>query len=479
MINLTDFIIKQPNIMKNTNLLILVLFMAATVFAQERGAINPETLKKLEQSFDANDPNNKAILNALTENDIKKLAKNRDNIQATDHQFKYKVKVTGISDQKSSGRCWMFTSMNVLRPMVIDKYKLAEFEFSHNYLYFYDILEKSNLFLEAVIKYADKGFDDKYVEWLFKSPVGDGGVWNSFTNLADKYGLVPKSVMPETHTSSNTYQMVKLIKRKLRESGLEIRKMKAEKSNLKNIYLKKNEMLSDIYRILVLNLGVPPKNFKYRFVNKDGNIGELKEYTPKSFMNEVLPEINFQDHIMLMNDPTRPYYKLYEIDYDRNVMEGKNWKYINLPNEELKQYALASIKDNSAMYASCDVGKQLDKDAGILDVDNYDYESLLGVKFGMDKAERIQSFESGSSHGMALVAVDTDENDKTTMWQFENSWGTKSGHKGYLTFTDKWFDEYMFRVVIHKKYLPEKVLKILNTKATLLPPWDPMFMSDF
>lgn len=160
-------------------------------------------------------------------------------------------------------------------------------------------------------------------------------------------------------------------------------------------------------------------------------------------------------------------------------MEGKNWKYINLPNEELKQYALASIKDNSAMYASCDVGKQLDKDAGILDVDNYDYESLLGVKFGMDKAERIQSFESGSSHGMALVAVDTDENDKTTMWQFENSWGTKSGHKGYLTFTDKWFDEYMFRVVIHKKYLPEKVLKILNTKATLLPPWDPMFMSDF
>lgn len=237
-------------------------------------------------------------------------------------------------------------------------------------------------------------------------------------------------------------------------------------------------MLGEIYRILAMNLGEPPTEFKYRFVDKDGNIGEYKTYTPKSFMKEVLGDIDFNNYVMLMNDPTREYYKMYEIEYDRNVMEGRNWVYLNLPNDELKKFAIASIKGNTPMYASCDVGKQLNNTIGFADIDNYDFEDLYGIDFGMSKADRIKTHESGSTHGMALIAVDTDENDNPVKWQFENSWGTKSGHNGYLTFTDEWFNEYMFRVVVLKKYLDEKTLKLLDQKPIMLPPWDPMFKAD-
>ncbi|MBI9066315.1 MAG: C1 family peptidase [Salinivirgaceae bacterium] len=456
--------------------LTLIVFTLAS-FAQ-KGSITSDQLNQIRKSYDKNDAATKALTNALTNNDVKKIALNRENLGEINHDFKYKVKVKGISDQKSSGRCWMFTSMNVLRPMVIDKYQLSSFEFSQNYLYFWDIFEKSNLNLEAQIKYSAKPFDDKYVEWLFKSPVGDGGVWNSFTNLADKYGVVPKTVMPETYSSDNTRGMIKIIKRKLREDGLEIREMLAKKAKTDKVEARKIEMLGEIYRILSMNLGEPPTEFSYRFTDKDEKLGELKTYTPKSFMTEVLGDIDFTDQVMLMNDPTREYYKMFEIEYDRNVMEGRNWIYLNLPSDEIKKFAIESIKNNKAMYASCDVGKQLNSDIGFNDIDNYDFESLYGMKFNMNKAQRIKTFESGSSHGMALMAVDVDENEKALKWQFENSWGAKSGHNGYLTFTDNWFNEYMFRVVVRKEFIDENTLKLLDQKPIMLPPWDPMFKAD-
>ena len=284
--------------------------------------------------------------------------------------------------------------------------------------------------------------------------------------------------MPETHNSENTGYMRRMVRRKLREYAMELRAMQEEGAKYKLMEKRKVEMMGVIYKMLALNLGEPPQKFEYRFVSKDGNLGETKTYTPLEFAQAILPEINYSDYIMLMNDPTREYYKLYEIDNDRNVMEGTNWLYINLPNKDLKTYAVESIKGNDAMYASCDVGKQLNNDIGLLDPSNYDYESAYGIEFNMDKEARISSRESGSSHGMALIAVDVDESENPVKWQFENSWGSTSGHKGYLSFTDKWFDEYMFRVVVLKKYLPEKVLKVLDQEPTMLPPWDPMFKSD-
>ncbi|PLX23018.1 MAG: hypothetical protein C0599_05050 [Salinivirgaceae bacterium] len=454
----------------------LAILSFSTTFAQ-KGSINEEMIKKMQEQFQE-DQANIVRMNALSNNSIKDIALSRKNLSGIEHNFKYKVDVKGISDQKSSGRCWLFTSLNVIRPKVIQKYDLSDFHFSQNYLFFWDQFEKSNLFLENIIKHADEDIDSRMNHWLLGSPIGDGGVWSSFTNLVTKYGLVPTSIMPETHSSESTSYMRRMINRKLREYALELRSMNEKGEKEKAIQDRKIEMMGVIYKMLALNLGEPPMEFNYRFVSKDKTIGETKTYTPQSFAKEILPEINYENYIMLMNDPTREYYKLYEIENDRNVMEGINWTYINLPNEEIKKYALESIKGNDAMYGSCDVGKQLNSDIGLLDIENYDFESVYGVKFGMNKKERIISRESGSSHGMALVAVDVNDEGKTSKWQFENSWGSSSGHNGYLTFTDEWFDEYMFSVVVLQKYLPDEITKILKEKATKLPPWDPMFSQD-
>jgi len=463
--------------MKKYIAICLILGVTLSGFTQN-GKMDETLLQEIRSSFDMSDPNNKALMNAISNNSVKDLAVNRMNAGKVDHYFKYKVDVTGITNQEKSGRCWMFTAMNSLRPVIIEKYNLKDFRFSENYLYFWDQLEKSNLFLEAIIENSDKAIDDRKNDWLLSNPIGDGGVWNSFANLVGKYGLVPAAAMPETHHSSNTAFLRQILKRKLREQALELRELAKNKTSGEQIQAKKKEMLQEIYRILALSLGEPPTEFTYRFVDKDDNIGETKRYTPLSFYKEILPQYNPDNYVMLMNDPTREYYKLYEIEYDRNVMEGKNWRYINLPNDQFKQFAIASIKANEGMYASCDVGKQLSKDAGTLDMNNFDYTSLYGVEFTMDKRERIISKESGSSHAMLLMAVDVDKNETATKWQFENSWGASYGHNGYLTFTDQWFNEYMFRLVINKKFLDNKTLNVLNQKPIKLPPWDPMFMQD-
>lgn len=449
-----------------------VLFMV-TAMAQD-GAVGKKKLDEIRSSYQ-HDAYTRAMENALSNNDINKLAWNRENLGKDDHYFTYRVDVTGITDQKGSGRCWMFTSMNVLRPKVMKKLNISSFEFSQNYLYFWDIFEKSNLFLNNSITSADLPFTDRRVNWFFRSPIDDGGVWNSFTNLVVKYGLVPKEVMPESQSSENTRWMIKHIKSKLREDGLKLRVLKSNGAKESTIEEAKVAMLKEIYRMLALNLGEPPVEFQWRYEDKDGVLSAYKTYTPQNFRDEMLGEVAMDDYVMIMNDPTRPYYKHYEIENYRNTAEGVNWHYVNLPNDVIKQFAVASIKNNEAMYASCDVGAFLNRDYGILDVNNFDYESLYGVSFGMDKKGRILTGESGSSHGMALIAVDLGADGNPTKWQFENSWGENSGHNGYLTFTDEWFNEYMFRFVIHKKFLDEKTLNVYQEKASVLPPWDPMF----
>lgn len=369
----------------------------------------------------------------------------------------------------------MFTSMNVLRPSVMEQFNLTNFDFSHNYCYFWDIFEKSNLFLENIIATADRAMDDRDVTFYFQSPVGDGGVWNLFYNIAEKYGVVPKSVMPETAHSNNTSQMVRIINERLRAGGYNLRESIAAGKKEKAIQNDKIVILKDIYRILALCLGEPPTEFAWRYKDKDGNIKTLKT-TPLEFYKSIVEEdYNPSHYIMVMNDPTREYYKIYEIQNYRNTIEGVNWVYLNLPNEEIKASALASIKNDEAMYVSCDVGKQSDYKSGILDVNNYDYESLLGVSLQMDKKARILTRQSGSSHAMTLIGCDTDENDVPTKWEFENSWGAGSGNGGYLTFTDEWFDEYLFRIVLHRNYLSEKAIQALDSEPIMLPAWDYMF----
>ena len=465
--------------MKHLNyiLTIALAFTVLMVTAQTKnGQLDKKTIQQIQDSFDKN-ATNTAFINAVTHNDIKSLAKSRVNEGKVNHYINTKVTTHGISNQRSSGRCWLYTGLNTLKPMVLSKYDIRDFEFSQTYNFFWDQFEKANLFLEIAIATADKPITDRKVEWMMKNPIGDGGQWTTFADIVKKYGVVPASAMPDTYQSKNTRMMSRLLARKLREDAMELRDLANNGAKAKNLASTKIEMLKDIYRILVLSLGEPPQQFTWQYMTDEGNPSETKVYTPESFYHEVVG-INVDDYVMFMNDPSREYYKLYEVEYDRNLAEGANWKYINLPIDVIKKFAVKSIQDNEAMYFSCDVGKQFDSKGGFLDVNFYDYNDLFGVDFGMDKTRRIQTFDSGSSHGMALIGANVLEDGTTDKWLLENSWGADKGDHGYLTMTDSWFNEYMFRLVINKKYIDADVLKILNSKATLLPPWDPMFAEE-
>lgn len=440
------------------------------VFAQSKnGGINEEMLNRIRQGY-AGTPEQKAVKNALASNSISALAVNAENLSMIDTHFSHRVTTKGITNQLSSGRCWLFTGLNVLRAKMIAKHNLPEFEFSQNYNSFYDLLEKSNLFLQAIIDTRDLPIDNRKVDWLLKNPIGDGGQFTGVSNLIMKYGVVPKSVMPETYQSNNTAQMSMILKWKLCEYALELRGLKPAQATKR-----KEVMLTEIYRILVECLGVPPKEFEWTRHDKDGKIISTKKYTPKSFYDEFIGEDLENNYVMIMNDPTREYGKVYEIEYDRHVYDGENWLYINLPIERVKELAIASIKDNTAMYFSCDVGKFMDRKKGTLDMNNLDYASLFRTEFPMDKKLRIQTYTSGSSHAMTLIAVDLDDEGRSRKWMVENSWGADSGYKGNLIMTDEWFDNYMFRVVVEKKYVPQDILKMLEQKPIQLPAWDPMF----
>lgn len=355
--------------------------MAISAGAQQ---ITETDLKDIQSSF-VMDASTKALQNIITNDaNLRKLSLNRDIQGETDHYFKYKVDVKGITDQQQSGRCWMFTSMNVLRPSVMKQFNIKEFDFSHNYNYFWDMFEKSNLFLENAIATAGHDMLERDVEFYFRTPVGDGGVWNLFYNIAEKYGVVPQNIMPETAHSNNTTQMRSVLNECLRTGGYELRTMVNSKKSKKEITEAKKNILKDVYRILSLCLGNPPSQFEWRYETSDGEIKTLKT-TPKEFYNMIKPEnYNPESYVMIMNDPTREYYKVYEIANYRNTYEGVNWVYLNLPNDVIKKAAISSIKANEAMYASCDVAMYNSAD-GVCHPEMFDYSSLFGVKLDMDK----------------------------------------------------------------------------------------------
>lgn len=453
--------------MKKNIMLACLMAMALGAQAQQ-GGITQDMLNQIKSSY-KHTPADKAIYNAMAETSIAVLAKNHENLANFDTNFTNKVVSHGITDQQQSGRCWLFTGLNVLRAQMMAKYGLDEMEFSQNYCFFYDQLEKANLFLQGIIDTREKPMDNKVVEWLFRNPISDGGQFTGISDVIGKYGVVPSSVMPETYSSENTSQIARLVGLKLREFGLQLRDEAAKGVKVSALEAKKTEMLSTVYRMLALAFGEPVERFTWTMN------GETKEYTPQSFYQEYLGNDLTNNYVMLMNDPSREYYKCYEIDFDRHVYDGKNWTYVNLPVEDIKAMAIESIKDSTMMYFSCDVAKFLDSKRGTLDLKNFDYESLMGTTFGMNKKQRVQTFASGSSHAMTLMAVDLDKDGKPKKWMVENSWGAEAGYKGHLIMTDEWFDEYMFRLVVEKKYVPEKVLNILKQKPIRLPAWDPMF----
>ncbi|MDB4126284.1 C1 family peptidase [Candidatus Marinimicrobia bacterium] len=419
---------------------------------------------------------NKISRNALTRTQINNIAMDWDAFRLTNHIYSdvISTEMTKVTNQKSSGRCWGFAGLNLMRISLAEKYNLKDFEFSQNYFMFFDKLEKSNYFLENIIKTLDESYDSRLMMHLLHSPVQDGGQWDMFVNLIEKYGVVPQSAMPESFQSSQSGMMNRFLTRKLREFASTLRKMNKKGINIKALRTEKKKMMSEIYTMLCICLGNPPEKFDWQTRDKKNKFVRLTDLNPIDFYNKH-SGVKLKDKICLIHAPmsNKKMNELYTVSFLGNVVGGQIIKYANVEIDEIKKAAIKSIKNNESVWFGCDVGKMFHRDLGLMDMDLYDYEALLGTKFGMNKATRLEYGDSMMTHAMLFTGVDI-ANGKSTKWRVENSWGPKGGNKGYYLMTDKWFDEYNYEIVVDKKYLPKQILDLFNRKPVELAPWDPM-----
>ncbi len=468
---------KERWLMKLNRIVMGIVFVMALAVIAPAGVsalggegLDKATLDRMRDSFII-DPDNRALVNAVSNNDLKDLSYNRDIYNRYNDIFSDNVKANGITNQKSSGRCWMFAGLNMMRPAVIEKYKLENFEFSENYLFFWDKLEKANMFLGAVVETAGRDIDDRELQALLVSPIPDGGWWNYVVDLIDKYGVVPKEFSQETKHTSSTGRMNDVLDRMARSDAAELRKMAAAGAKAENLSARKMEMLKDFYRVLVLHMGWPVEEFTWRVKDKDGQILE-KKYTPKSFYDEAVG-IDLKEYVAVVDYPAFAYDTYYEVNYCRGMYDRPDMGFVNMDAGELKKLALRAVQDNEPVWFSADIGKENDGENGILAVDMYDYDNLLGIDYELTKAEMIRYREGSPNHAMVFVGVDLKDG-KPVKWRVENSWGTDRGNKGYWSMYDEWFSSYVFNVIVHKKHIPEKVVKLLDKEPVRLPAWDPL-----
>jgi len=444
---------------------------AATPGAPE---LDSASLQRYAAAFAA-DPKNRLVLNAVTGSKVQQIARNREAIVRGEHTFSHLIKTAEITNQKKSGRCWMFAGLNVFRIEAMKRLNLEQFELSQNYLMFYDKLEKANYFLETMIETAAEPTDGRLIWFLLQEPIGDGGQWDMFANLVRKYGVVPKSAMPETESSGESAALNSAVRTKLREYAAELRRRHAEGEPDAALRGRKDEMLETIYRILAIHLGRPPREFEWQWRDKDDAFHRDGSTTPQAFFEKYVG-FDLDSVISLINCPTddKPFGKFFTVQYLGNVRGGDIVRYLNVPIDVFKKAAIDMIADGRAVWFGCDVGKMMERDLGILDGELYDFELLYDTEFTADKAERVAYGHSAMTHAMVLTGVDLDEAGKPVKWRVENSWGDKYGEKGYFVMSDRWFDEYMFEVVVDKKLVPADMLAALEAEPIVLPPWDPM-----
>ncbi len=473
----------------------MVMVSAGQAMAEQRsGGLSPELIRQLRGSFRMDDQT-RVLHNAIANNEINDLVLNRSIIVKHNTQFSHTIKISGITNQHRSGRCWLFAGLNTLRPRIMDSQKLDSFEFSVSYLQFWDKMEKANLFLEYMIEFRDRDYLDRDFEMVAKSPLGDGGWWNYVTDLIDKYGVVPKSAMPTTISADNTRTINKVLTAKLRADAVKLHRMHRQGASLKKLREYKERSLADVYRVLVMALGEPPAEFEWRPKKKkdqkkdaakndasntkgqktDGDPRPIlslpRKFTPKSFYKHVVG-LNLGDYVCLYSDPNNVFNKHYQFKYARNLYDKPDMHFVNLPINELKKIAMNSVKANQPVWFAADVGPDQSSKHGIMAERLFDYGPLFNLDLKMTKADRIRYRAGGSNHAMVFMGVDI-QSGKPTKWLVENSWGKKNGDEGKWTLYNDWFGEHVYVIIVHRRFVGKNALKIFNDKPVVLPSWYP------
>lgn len=466
-----------------------------SIQATSPGVLTPEFLTKLRKGYVMNEAD-RACHNAVTNNGVNALTLNREVVKGDDGHFSHRVKSKGVMNQKKSGRCWMFAALNVLRPQVIRDHHMEGFEFSTAYLQFWDKLEKANVFLESVIELRDADFLDRDWEWVTTCCLEDGGWWNYAAELIGKYGVVPQSVMPETHSSENTGIFNEILGRLLQVWAVKMLDKHKEGGTEEEMRLLKEEGLKELYRLLVLNLGVPPTEFEWRYRQmrkKDGEIVDeemlsaeegdltpLERYTPQSFYGQYVSQ-PLSEYVCLYNDPKSTLNRHYSFDRTQNVQGEADMNFVNVEMGQIKEVAVASLLANEPLWFAVNMTPDQSGEHGLMEHGLFDYETLFGTDLTVSKADRARFYAGVSGHAMALMGVDLTEQGQSRKWLVENSWGTEDssgsdrgkGKDGFLTIYDAWFDEHVYTIIAHKRYVSSEILALFEETPIQLPAWYP------
>lgn len=439
----------------------------------KNGIITENMIGTFRENF-KNSKNKQVAKNAIINSGIQKATMNIESKINNNYTFSDEIKTGKATFQKRSGRCWLFAGLNVFRQKIAEDLKIKEFELSQNYMMFWDKLEKSNYFLENILETLEEGIYSRIIMWLLSNPLQDGGQWDMFSALVEKYGVVPKYMMPESYHSGDSRLMNKVLTAKLREYASKLRKKYKTGGNIEEVKKLKNDMMGEIYGMLVCFLGEPPASFDFEYRDDDDNFNSDRNITPKVFFNKYVG-VNLDDYVSIINAPTqdKPFNKTFTVKYLGNVRESRGVLYLNVDNDTMKDLAVSQLKDNKTVWFGCDMGQMVDRESGIMDADLYLLDDVLGVPFEMAKAERLVFGESQLTHAMVFTGVNLVDG-KPNRWKVQNSWGDKNGNEGYFVMSDRWFDEYNYQIIVEKKYLSDELKEALTLKPIVLPPWDPM-----
>ena len=416
-----------------------------------------------------------AIENAVSHNGLLTSLEKRSSAIENNPVFSIDLTKDKVSNQKASGRCWMFAALNTFRHKMIAGFQLEEFELSQAHTFFWDKYEKSNWFLEQVLATADQDLTSRKVKFLLDTPQQDGGQWDMVVALFEKYGVVPKSVYPESISSSNSRELNQYLNKLLRQDAQILRDLVTSGADTAAIQAKKEELLQEIFNFLAMSLGLPPRTFDFSYRDKDNNFHNENGLTPQAFYKKYV-DLQLDDYVSIINAPTtdKPYGKSYTVEMLGNVVGARDVRYLNVNMERLKELAIAQMQAGETVWFGSDVGQSSNRKAGVMVNDMYDFTSSMDIELTQDKAGRLDYSESLMTHAMVLTGVDFDENGKSTKWKVENSWGDKVGDKGYFVASDDWMDEYTYQIVVRKEFLTAEELAAYEAEPKVLAPWDPM-----